>query len=424
LRKALGNLQLALTPPEGDGQLLARFLASHDEAAFAALVRRHGSMVYGVCRRLLGNHHDAEDALQATFLVLARKAQSVLKHEAVGSWLYAVAYRTAQKLRSIQRRRQAREKPVLQMPQPAVEPVEVQDWRPLLDAELSRLPEVYRAPVLLCDLEGQSHREAARQLGLGNGTLARRLAAGRGLLAARLSRRGVTLSGGALAALLSQTDALAKPAASLVVATARAAGQVAVGHLPAVAAPVALLTKGVLRAMWLTKLKVTLGAVLLVAALGAGGLAYRAESVAAAQEEKPGEGKPRSELEALRRENELLKLNLEVVLEKVRAQETELRALRAKVAGVALDPQLRSAVVTGPALDPQIVNRVRTVINLPAPDRPEVVAGQQAEAALKALREAKDNAVRQRAMDALERALQGLREQLRKTQPDRPANRR
>src|SRR5262249_52199145 len=165
LRKALGHLQLALAPPEGDGPLLARFVACRDEAAFAALVRRHGPMVLGVCRRVLRHAQDAEDAFQAAFLVLARKAASVLKREALGSWLYGVAYRTAQKLRSMRARRQAREKQVDEMPHPQVRPDEVQDWRPLVDCELNRLPEKYRAPVVLCDLEGQTHREAARQLG-------------------------------------------------------------------------------------------------------------------------------------------------------------------------------------------------------------------------------------------------------------------
>src|SRR3954469_4621622 len=112
LRTALGNLQLALAPHEGDGQLLARFVACRDEAAFAALVRRHGPMVLGVCRRVLRHPQDAEDAFQATFLVLARKAGTVVKRESVGSWLYAVAYRTARQARTAQARRWAREKQV------------------------------------------------------------------------------------------------------------------------------------------------------------------------------------------------------------------------------------------------------------------------------------------------------------------------
>jgi RNA polymerase sigma factor (sigma-70 family) len=396
LRKALGQLQLALAPPAGDGPLLARFVACRDEAAFAALVRRHGPMVLGVCLRVLRHQQDAEDAFQATFLVLAHKAASVLKREALGNWLYGVAYRTAQKLRSSQARRQAREKQVDEMPHRQVEPHQVEDWRPLLDQELSRLPEKYRAPVVLCDLQGQSRREVARQLRLPDGTLSRRLAAGRRLLAERLSHRGVTLSGGALAAALSGSAASAQVAAPLVVATAKAAVFVAAGHLAAVATPVAVLTKGVLRAMFLTKLKIVVGAVLVVVALGAGGVAYRSADAQTVQPPRRAEGKPQSEVEALRKEVELLRLNLLLVLEKVRAQEAELRDLRGK----------REAA---PSRLSQYQNAVRDyyrALNLTRAD-----PAQQAEAALKALREAKDDAARRRALDVLERALRQLREQ-------------
>jgi RNA polymerase sigma factor (sigma-70 family) len=428
LHKAIDYLQTALVPPEADAQLLARFLTCRDEAAFAALVRRHGPMVLGVCRRLLRHAQDAEDAFQAAFLVLARKAGSVLKQEAVGSWLYMVAYRTAQRARAGQARRRAREKQMDSMPHPAVPPEESPDWRPLLDDELGRLPEKYRAPVVLCDLQGQSHREASRQLGLPTGTLARRLVAGRKLLAARLARRGVALAGGALAAALSGGAASGQVAAPLVVATARAAVFAAAGHLAAVSSPVAVLTKGVLRTMLMAKLKVVVGAVLVVAALGAGGVAYRSADAQTVPPTRRAEGKPLSEVEALRKEVELLRLNLLLVLEKVRAQEAELRTLRAPSPGTLRgrlhdDPneaELRSLRERPKENDTGRVRAVwdlvdkrrRADLRVNVPMRPS--PAQQAETALKALREAKDDAARQRAVDALDGALRGLREQLRR----------
>jgi RNA polymerase sigma factor (sigma-70 family) len=338
LHKALDHLRVAVAPPETDAQLLARFLACRDEAAFAALVRRHGPMVLGVSRRLLRHTQDAEDAFQAAFLVLARKADSVLKREAVGSWLYMVAYRTAQRVRDRQTQRRAREKQMDEMPHPEAQPQEPQDWRPLLDQELSLLPEKYRAPLVLCDLQGRSRREAARQLKLPDGTLSSRLAAGRRLLAERLSRRGVVLSGGALAAALSGGADAAQVAAPLVVATAKAAVFVAAGHLAAVSTPVAVLTRGVLRAMFLAKLKVVVGVALVVVALGAGGVAYRTADAQTVQPPRRAEGKPQTEVEALRKEVELLRLNLLVVLEKVRAQEAELRAFRGQRGATTVDP--------------------------------------------------------------------------------------
>src|SRR5947209_15211565 len=159
-----------------DGQLVERFLADRDEAAFAGLVRRHGPMVLGVCGRVLGNRHDAEDAFQATFLVLARKAGSVVPRDLVGHWLYGVAYRTALRARSSALRRGYRERQVNDMPERAA-PVAAlgDDLRPVLDEELSRLPEIYRVPLVLCGLEGKSKREVASVLGVPEGTVASRL---------------------------------------------------------------------------------------------------------------------------------------------------------------------------------------------------------------------------------------------------------
>jgi RNA polymerase sigma factor (sigma-70 family) len=372
-------------------------------------------MVLGVCRRVLRHAHDAEDAFQAAFLVLARKAGSVLKRQAVGSWLYMVAYRTAQRARDCQARRRTRERQVDALPHPEIPPVEPQDWRPLLDHELNRLPEKYRTPIVLCDLEGRPRREVARQLGLPDGTLSRHLAAGRKLLAERLSRRGVALSGGALAAALSQAAAPAQAAAPLVAVTARAAVFAAAGHLAAVSTPVAVLTKGVLRAMFLTKLKIVAGVLLAASlALGAGGVAYRSDGAGAAPQEKRLDGKPRSELEALRRENELLKLNLEVVLEKVRAQDAELRTLREKT-------KAAPANVFGNRVDytkPKPMGPPAGFANVNRPRSPELDPVAQLEVALKRLLEANDADARKRAADTVERALHTLRERLRKVQPD------
>ncbi len=307
-----------------DGQLLGRFVATRDEQSFAALVRRHGPMVLGVCRRVLRHEADAEDAFQATFLVLAQKAASVVKRDSLGSWLYGVAYRTAQCGRAANARRRARERPMKDLPHPEAAPTEVNDWQPLLDRELHRLPEKYRAALVLCDLEGRTRRQVARLLGVPEGTLSSRLATGRQLLAKRLVRCGLALSAGALAVAMSEGAASAQLSAALVGFTAKAA----VGNLAAASPAAVALMKGMLNAMFLKKLKVVVGVVLVVGALGVVGLAYQTGTAPAAPPDKPS-----NELESLRKENELLKLNLLVVLEKVRAQETELNDLRGRQKG-------------------------------------------------------------------------------------------
>src|SRR5262249_13548239 len=156
---------------------------------------RHGPMVLGVCRRLLGDSADAEDAFQAAFLVFVRKAASIAGREALGGWLHGVAYRTALEARGRRARRRAKEKQAGEMPEPLVEPDEhLRDLRPLLDQELNRLPDKYGVPVILCELEGKTRKEAARILGLPEGTLSWRLAQAKKMLAKRLSRHGTALS--------------------------------------------------------------------------------------------------------------------------------------------------------------------------------------------------------------------------------------
>jgi RNA polymerase sigma factor (sigma-70 family) len=252
-----------------DGQLLGCFLEQRDEAAFAALVRRHGPMVWDVCRRVLWNDQDAEDAFQATFLVLARKAASVVPREMVGNWLYGVAHQAALKARRTVVRRRAREKQVAVVPERAIAGQDPWlDLRPLLDQELNRLPDKYRVAIVLCDLEGKTRKEAARQLGWPEGTVAGRLARAREMLAKRLARRGVALSGSAVAGLVSANAASAGVSGAVVSSTIHAAGQ-ATGTI---SAQVAILTKGVLNAMFMTKIKgvITVALLLPMAFCGVG----------------------------------------------------------------------------------------------------------------------------------------------------------
>src|SRR5262249_51919994 len=163
--------------------------------------RRHGPMVHGICRRLLGDGPDAEDAFQATFLVLVRKADSLRGYGSLGGWLHGVAVRVARKARVAAARRafhEAQGTPMSARGDFAA--VEWRDLRPVLDEELGRLPEKYRAPLVLCYLQGKTHEEAARALGCPNGTVYGRLARARARLRTRLLRRGVALSAAALAA--------------------------------------------------------------------------------------------------------------------------------------------------------------------------------------------------------------------------------
>jgi RNA polymerase sigma factor (sigma-70 family) len=264
-----------------DGELLRRFSAHHDEAAFAVLMRRHGPMVFNVCRQVLGHEQDAEDAFQATFLVLAQKAASIRKRGAVASWLHGVAYRSAMQVRRAVARRRTRERPAKELPQ-RPPPCEVA-WRELqavLDAELQRLPEKYRSPFVLCCLEGLSRAEAAQQLGWKDGTVAGRLAEARKLLQQRLSRRGVTFSAVLWGVSLSSGGAPAAVPAGLSQATVRAAVSLTVGQAAireVASAPVVLAVQGATRTLALTRIKL---AALLLCVLslvaGAGAVVYRA----------------------------------------------------------------------------------------------------------------------------------------------------
>jgi RNA polymerase sigma factor (sigma-70 family) len=258
-----------------DGELLSAFVRRRDEAALAALVKRHGPLVWGVCRRLLRSHHDAEDAFQATFLVLVRKAAAVRDREAVANWLYGVAYQTAVRVRAAVAKRQRREGQVKDMPEPLAREASLwDDLQALLDLELSRLPDKYRVLVVLCDLEGKTRKQVACQLGCPEGTVAGRLARARALLARRLARHGLAVAGGALAGLLAHGAASAGVPASVLASTIQticlfAAGEAASGLIPA---RVAALTEGVLKTMLLTNLKVGTFLALVAALVAVSGL--------------------------------------------------------------------------------------------------------------------------------------------------------
>jgi RNA polymerase sigma factor (sigma-70 family) len=253
-----------------DSELLQRYVADREEAAFEALVQRHGPMVLSLCRYLVHNPHDAEDAFQATFLVLVRRAASIRKPELLGNWLYGVAYRVATRARAQAAHRSAREKQGVDMI--AIEPPwEGNELRPVLHEELNRLPEKYRAPMVLCYLQGKTNEEAAKLLGWPTGTVKGRLSRARECLRNRLLRRGVTLSAGALTAALTPSAASAALPLALVDATVRSAMLVAAGHAAtagAISVPVAALTKGVLQTMFLARLTTVCGLVAGVSLLG------------------------------------------------------------------------------------------------------------------------------------------------------------
>jgi RNA polymerase sigma factor (sigma-70 family) len=274
LSKVVWQLRGALARQDTAGlteaELWERYVQRRDEAAFEALLRRHGPMVLGVCRRVLRHEQDAEDAFQATFLVLVRRAASV-RSRTLANWLHGVACRTAVEARRSAAKRRAKE---AKAPPRSVTPEgPVAELWPVLDQELGRLAEKYRAVVVLCDLEGKTREEVARQLGCAEGTVASRLARGRRLLARRLARRGFT--GAAVALALAHGTSPACVPGGLVVATAQAAGA---APRAVHSAKVIALTEGALKAMFLTKVKSAAAAVLVLGltALGAGGLLSRA----------------------------------------------------------------------------------------------------------------------------------------------------
>jgi RNA polymerase sigma factor (sigma-70 family) len=251
LRGLLGA-QCAGGPTDGD--LLRRYVAQGDEAAFEALLRRHGPMVLGVCRRLLGTAQDVDDAFQATFLVLIRKAASIGDGERIGNWLYGVAYRVAVRARSRTARERARHKPMIDVVcDDAATDCVSKDVLALLDEEVSRLPAHYREAVVCCYLEGRTQEEAAHVLGWPKGTVSTRLNRARELLRNRLTRRGLTMTAGSVAVILGQTTAEGALPPSLVSAVLQTLGKALTnGPLPAGAAALA---DAVLRGVFVSRIK-------------------------------------------------------------------------------------------------------------------------------------------------------------------------
>jgi RNA polymerase sigma factor (sigma-70 family) len=251
----------------GDGELLTRYRAMRDQDAFGSLVRRHGPMVLGVCRRILRDHHAADDAIQATFLVLARKADAVRPPDRLAPWLYGVAYRTALKARGRASRRQQVEAAYAAEATRRGAPVAADgaaELLPLLDEQLNALPEKYRTSLLLCGVQGLNKAEAAERLGLPEGTVSSRLARAREMLRERLARRGVAVPAAAADALLTaDTLQAAVPPALAAAASATALGSDA-------PATILTLSHEVIRSMTLCKLKF-LGAIALAVSLSGGG---------------------------------------------------------------------------------------------------------------------------------------------------------
>jgi RNA polymerase sigma factor (sigma-70 family) len=271
-----------------DAQLVERFVHSRDEAAFEVLLWRHGPMVFHLCRRLLQHQHDIEDAFQATFLILVRKARTIGKGRSVGSWLYKVAYRVALETRAHAARRTAREKPLVDLPAP--NPADDLLWRdlgPVLDEEVRRLPEKYRASFVLCCLEGKSREEAALELGCPKGTVASRLAWARQRLRERLARRGLVLTTGLFVEALTTDTAWGSAPVALVQLTMQGVKDAPVGTA---STPVSVLAEGVMRAMFASKLKKAAVLALAVVVFVTGiGLAARQTFTARQPGTQPGE---------------------------------------------------------------------------------------------------------------------------------------
>ena len=278
--------QAVINAGTADGELLARFIEHADGASFEALVRRHGPMILGVCRRVLRHNPDVEDAVQATFMVFIQKAKTIRQRERLANWLYGVAHNTALKARAMSRLRHKKERRA-GSPDRSTDrgdrEANIEQLLTHLDSALRFLPEIYRLPIILCDLEEQTIQEAAKAAGCPVGTIASRLARGRALLAKRLSRHGLTLSVGSFAPLLANSAASACLPGTLFSSVIHTGSILATGTTlgsGVVSTPVAALTEGVLKMMMLKKLTrvclTLLAAVICMAAIGATAFVLRA----------------------------------------------------------------------------------------------------------------------------------------------------
>jgi RNA polymerase sigma factor (sigma-70 family) len=297
MQNLLKQLRKVLAPRResgaSDAELLERFFASHDDAAFELLVWRHHRMVLGVCNRILAESNDVEDAFQATFLVLARKGRSIRKRGSLSSWLFGVARRVAlEASRGTQRLQPSG----LTLPSSCPEPVDElmrQEFHGIVDQELGHLPEKYRAPVVLCYLEGMTYEEAGQHLGCSKGTISTRLTRARELLRTRLASRGLAVSAGLLAAWLCENAASAGAPSSLVASTIKAATSLASGQATGmISTHVAALTEGVLKTMFLSKLKAVVAVVLVLGFFVTGATVVTYRTVAAQSDKPPTAERP------------------------------------------------------------------------------------------------------------------------------------
>ncbi len=347
-----------------EAELLRRFATRRDPSALEAIVVRHGPMVLGVCRRILLNRHSSEDAFQATFLVLARRAGTIRDPDRLGPWLHGVAHRVALRLRAERARLQARERTGTEEPAMATDQAESDfdraELRATLDEEIRRLPSKFRDPIILCYLDGLTHDEAAVHLQCPVGTVRSRLATGRDRLRDRLTRRGVTVASGVFASVLTAEFASAAVSPVLLVSTVRASTAFASSMKAAttaglVSASVAALAEGVTTTMIVSKLKI-IGALALtgILTLGVGGAT--AQKLGGS-----GEGEKIAQKSPDLLEDQIAKL-------KAQATEAEARAQKLDAEIKALKDQLETAKI----INDQVSKRMA---KLSANNQPAVAAG-------------------------------------------------